>query len=105
MSQKTLPKERKMKRVEDPEFYRFENIGDKVAGVLQEKGVYGNINAGAYVLKQDDGKIRKFHGSVNLDQKMKGVEIGKYCEVEYIDNMQMEKGKTPMKIFDVRVEE
>lgn len=103
--QKSLPKERKMKKVEAPDFYKFASVGDKIAGTLVEKGKSENYGIGLYALKQDNGDTMRIHGSADLDSKMTGVAVGQYVEIEWVDNKAMEKGKTPMKIFDVAVED
>jgi hypothetical protein len=103
--QKPLPKERKFRQIEAPDFFKFESIGDKIEGRLQEKAVSDNYGIGLFTLKQDDGGTKRIHGSANLDSLMTGVDIGDYVRIEWVDTKAMEKGKTPMKIFNVEVEE
>lgn len=103
--QKSLPKERKFKKVEAPDFYKFANVGDKIEGTLVEKGRSENYGIGLYALKQDNGETMRIHGSADLDSKMTGVSVGQYVIIEWVDNKAMEKGKTPMKMFDVQVAE
>ena len=103
--QKQLQKERKFRKVEAPDFYKFANLGDKIEGTLVEKGRSENYSIGLYALKQDSGDTMRIHGSADLDSKMTGVSVGQYVTIEWVDNKPMEKGKTPMKIFDVQVAE
>lgn len=103
--QHTLPKERKFRQVEAPDFFKFESIGDKIEGKLVEKSQSDNYGIGLYTLKQDDDSTKRIHGSANLDSLMNGVDIGDYVRIEWTDTKAMEKGKTPMKIFIVEVEE
>lgn len=101
--QKQLPIVRKFKKVEAPDFFKFESIGDKIEGTLVEKGLSENYGIGLYTLKQDDGSTMRIHGSSNLDSLMTGVDIGQYVRIEWMDSKQMEKGKTAMKLFNVEI--
>lgn len=103
--QKVLPKERKFRQVEAPDFMKFASIGDKIEGTLQEKAVSENYGIGLYTLKRDDGTTMRIHGSANLDSLMTAVDIGQYVRIEWVDTKAMEKGKTPMKIFSVEIGE
>lgn len=103
--QGSLPKERKFRQVEAPDFFKFESIGDKIEGTLQEKAVSDNYGIGLFTLKMDDGTTKRCHGSANLDSLMTAVDVGQYVKIEWVDTKAMEKGKTPMKIFTVEVAE
>jgi len=103
--QGSLPKQRKFRQVEAPDFYKFESIGDTIEGTLQEKGISDNYGIGLFTVKQDDGSTKRCHGSANLDSLMTAVDIGQYVKITFTDTKAMEKGKTPMKIFTVEVEE
>lgn len=104
-TQHTLPKERKFRQVEAPDFFKFESVGDKIEGTLVEKSISDNYGIGLFTLKQDDNTTKRIHGSANLDSLMSGVDIGDYVKIEWTDTKAMEKGKTPMKLFNVEVAE
>ena len=105
VEQKNLPKERKFRTIESPDFFKFENVGDSLEGTLVEKSQSDNYGIGLYTLRKDDGTTMRIHGSANLDSKMTGVQINDYVRITFSDSKAMERGKSPMKMFDVEVGE
>jgi len=86
--------------IEDPNFFRFENIGDKVSGKLVDIGNSERYNFGLYTIEQEDGTQMRFHGSAHLDSRMKQCQIGDHVKVEFIDVEEQDKGD--MKLYDVK---
>lgn len=86
--------------IEDPNFFKFENVGDKIAGKLVDIGSSGKYKFGLYTLEKPDGEQVRFHGSSQLDSRMKQVQMGDSVIVEYMDIEKRPKGD--MKLFAVR---
>lgn len=100
MAQQKIEKNIKWNELQDPEFFKFDNIGDKIEGKLIEKGTSGNYGFGLYTIKDFLGQPRRFHGTRQLDTLMSQVEVEDIIQVEYIDVSESPKGE--MKIFRVR---
>ncbi len=99
--QKELIDESEYEEVEDPDFFKFENVGDKVSGELVDIGTSDKYNFGLYTLEKPDGEQLRFHGSAHLDTRMKRIGIGDSVIVEYQDVEKKEKGE--MKLFSVKL--
>jgi len=85
--------------IEDPDFFKFENVGDAAAGKLVDIGHSDQYGFGLYTLEQDDGSQIRFHGSSQLDSRMKQIDIGDFIKVEFMDLEKRPKGD--MKLFKV----
>lgn len=93
-------KNRQVKPIEDSTFYKFEEIGDKLTGILMDKGFSDKWKVGLYEIKNEEGEYIRFLGKTQLDRLMNKTELAKYIEIELIDKMKTEKGT--MLIFEVR---
>lgn len=95
-----MPKQEKVdeyEEIEDADFFRFEKIGDCVSGKLIDVGTSEKYKIGLYTLEKEDGSSVRFHGSADIDGKMKSVKMGESIKVEFYD---LEKrGKGNMKLF------
>jgi len=87
--------------VESPNFTEFKEYGDSVEGELVDISTSPKYGFGIYTVTKDDEKQR-FHGTKQMDDLMLGVRIGDYIRIEYVDEKEMEKGKTAMKIFTLK---
>ena len=85
--------------VPDETFFRFENIGDTIQGILSDKGRSERYGVGMYTIDTKDGSTRIL-GKTHLDRLMNKVEIGDYILITYLDNQETPKGE--MKIFEVK---
>lgn len=98
-----MPKQEKIisdyEEVEDADFLKFENIGDSVEGSLIDIGVSDQYKFGLYTLEREDGTTVRFHGSAQLDGKMKSIKLGDAIKVEFYDIEKRAKGN--MKLFKV----
>lgn len=94
--------ELEMEKVEDATFFKFENIGDSIFGILMEKAESGQYGFGLYTVQTPDGETLRFHGTTQLDTLMSNVEIHDYVYVEYVDN-QKTTMPSPMKLFKVSI--
>jgi hypothetical protein len=86
--------------IEDPNFFKFENVGDKVVGKLVDIGTSDQYKFGLYTLEIEDGTQVRFHGSAHLDTRMKQVQIGESIIVIFTDVEKRPKGN--MKLFSVK---
>lgn len=86
--------------VEDPNFFKFVNVGDKIAGRLVDIGSSDQYGFGLYTVEKADGTQARFHGSAQLDTRMKQCNIGDSVIVEFLDIEKRPKGD--MKLFSVR---
>lgn len=86
--------------VEDPDFFKFDNVGDEVVGKLVDVGVSDQYKFGLYTVEQPDGSLLRFHGSAHLDSRMKQIQIGETILVKFMDLEKRPKGD--MKLFDVK---
>lgn len=84
----------------DPDFFKFENIGDSISGELVDIGLSDQYKFGLYTVETSDGKQVRFHGSAQLDSRMKQCNIGDHIKIEFIDVEKRPKGD--MKLFNVR---
>lgn len=103
-----MPKETEQEKVDagyeeidDPDFFKFENIGDKIGGKLVDVGHSDQYDFGLYTVESDDAdkKQTRFHGSAQLDSRMKQVELNDIILVEFMDIEKRPKGD--MKLFRV----
>lgn len=86
--------------IEDPDFFKFESVGDNIAGELVDIGTSDQYKFGLYTVEKSDGSQVRFHGSAQLDSRMKQCGIGDHIKVEFIDVEKRPKGD--MKLFSVR---
>jgi len=87
------------KKVESANFFRFEKIGDSIAGLLIEKQI--NEKMIFYKMKTFDGDEKKFHGSKQLDDLLSQFVAPCYLKITYVDNFETGNYPTPMKVFEV----
>lgn len=85
--------------IEDANFYRFENIGDKIEGMVVEIGHSKRYAFGLYTIMNKDGEKIRFHGTTHLDTLMSNIEEQDYIKIEYIDTQETPAGD--MKLFKV----
>lgn len=78
--------------IDDPEFFKFENIGDKIGGKLVDVGKSDQYDFGLYTIENDEGEQTRFHGSSQLDSRMKQVNLGDVILVEFMDIEKRPKG-------------
>lgn len=93
-------KEEDLEEIESANFFRFENVGDTVSGVLKDVQKSKQYGFGIYTLEQDDGSPVRIHGSSDLDDKMMLVENGTWVKITYFDQKSQAKGM--MKLFKVQ---
>jgi len=86
--------------IESPNFFQFKAIGDKIEGVLIQKGISKQYGFGLYNIQTNENEQIRFHGSSQLDDLMNGVNLNDYIEISFIDIQKMAKGE--MKLFKVR---
>ncbi len=98
MAQKKIDEQ--FEEIEDADFYKFEKIGDSVRGTLIDIGTSDQYKFGLYTLEKEDGSTVRFHGSAQLDGKMKTIKTGDYVVVTFYDNEKRAKGN--MKLFQVQ---
>lgn len=98
--QKNLDGETAWEDIEDPDFFKFENVGDKISGRLVDIGLSDQYRFGLYTVEKTDGTQIRFHGSAHLDSRMKQCQLDDVIEVEFIDIEKRPKGD--MKLFSVR---
>jgi len=102
-NQNVRPKQDKIdewNEIESPNFFQFKAIGDKLTGILLEKGKSKQYGFGLYALQTDNAEQIRYHGSAQLDDLMMGVNVNDYIEITYIDVQKMPKGE--MKLFTLR---
>jgi hypothetical protein len=79
----------------DESFFKFENVGDIIAGLFTEQGYSDRWKRPLYTIGD-----KRILGKEQLDRLMKKVGIGDYIEVELIDTMATPNGQ--LMIFEVR---
>jgi len=94
-----MTKENEYEEIKDADFFRFEEIGDKIEGMLTDKGVSQKYNFGIYTIMSKDGEQKRFHGTTQLDQLMSTIELQDYIIIEYVDNEKTPAGA--MKLFKI----
>lgn len=98
MTQQTLMKKPKTwKKVESANFFRFENEGDTIEGMLIEKIPSNNMTF--YKMKTFEGEEKKFHGSNQLDDLLSQFTPPCYLKITYTDSVPTPNGN--MKVFEV----
>lgn len=98
-----MPKQKEIdqnyEEIEDADFFKFEKIGDSIEGNLIDIGTSEQYHFGLYTLEKADTSTVRFHGSAQLDGKMKSVKLGDSIKVEFYDIEKRAKGN--MKLFRV----
>lgn len=74
----------------DSNFFRFENVGDSISGLLMEKRQGDRMMF--YKLKSFDGKEIKFHGTSQLDDNLSLIDIPCYIKITLVSTTPMAKG-------------
>lgn len=101
MTQKNIEvKEAVFDEIEDPDFFKFKDIGDKIEGKLIDVGNSDQYGFGLYTLETPSEDLIRFHGSAQLDSRMKQVNLGEYIQIEFMDVEKRPKGD--MKLFSLR---
>lgn len=85
--------------VEDASFFKFEKVGDKIEGILIDKGQSDRYGFGLYDIKTPDGETFRFHGSAQLDSLLKAIPEDTYIRITYVDDQKLPQGS--LKIFKV----
>ena len=85
--------------IESPNFFKFENIGDKLEGILTSKDESKRYGFGLYTITLFNGETKRFHGSNQLDDLLLNLETPSYVQILYIDNQITPNGE--MKLFKV----
>jgi len=83
--------------VKDANFFKFDNIGDKIEGMVIEIGISKRYNFGLYTVMIKDGEKKRFHGTTHMDTLMSTIEEQDYIILELIDTEETPAGD--MKIF------
>jgi len=77
----------------EEEFWKPENKGDSVAGILMRaKENVGKYKAMLYSLRQDDGSVIHVWGSTALDEKMATIQEGDDIKIIYEGKIKPEGG-------------
>jgi hypothetical protein len=86
------------------DFHTFSNVGDSIEGTLVEARdiqIRGN-EARRYKLRQDGGTLISFHGSIEIDDKMREVQDGQYVRITLMGETPTSGGNN-VKQFNVEV--
>jgi len=92
-------KDAEYEEIDDPEFFSFKDIGDSVEGKLVDIGTSEQYGFGLYTIEDENEDQTRFHGSAQLDSRMKQVNLGDWIKVEFMDLEKRPKGD--MKLFKV----
>jgi hypothetical protein len=98
--QTTLKQPKSWRKVESANFFRFENHGDTIDGILTEicpKAPSDKMQF--YKMKTFEGEEKKFHGSKQLDDVLSQFQVPCYLKITYVDDL--ETGGFQMKLFEV----
>jgi ribosomal protein L13 len=95
--QTQLRQPKQWSKVESANFFRFEKIGDTIAGMLIEKTPGGKMNF--YKIRTFEGDEKKFHGSNQLDDLLSQFTPPCYLRITFADEMETAMGT--MKLFEV----
>lgn len=85
--------------IEEPDFFKFEQLNDKLEGVLLSQEINENYGFGDYSLRTNDGKTIKFHGSTQLDDLLLNLEMPCPIKIIFVDLRNTPNGQ--MKVFKV----
>ena len=91
------------------EFFKFEEVGESMAGTLAGKRVLParppdfKKPQTVYDIRGPAGDLWTLNGNFSLDSKLKKVAIGTRIRVTYADNIHMGDGLSPMKEYRVEV--
>lgn len=92
------------KKVESANFFRFDNHGDSISGVLTEIMPRAPTDKMQfYKMKTFEGEEKKFHGSKQLDDVLSQFSVPCYLKITYVDDM--DTGSFQMKLFEVEIGE
>jgi hypothetical protein len=91
------------KKIDSPNFFKFENIGDSISGILLNKDTSSRYGFGLYTILTFNKEQKRFHGSSQLDDLMMNIPEQSYIQIEYVDNQETSNGT--MKLFEVNVGE
>src|SRR4030042_5223343 len=104
ISQTTFKKPKSWRKVESSTFFRFENIGNSLEGLLIEKMPYlDGDKMRFYRIRTFDNKELKFHGSNQLDDLLSQFQPPVYVRITYADEQDTKNGM--MKLFEVETGE
>ena len=89
--------------VEAGDFFKFEKIGDSIAGVLVHKGTiqFSNGTVGSYKLMLPDGSEVKFNGATTLDEKMRDISVNTPVRIELVA-IERTASKRPLRQWKVQ---
>jgi hypothetical protein len=85
------------KKIESPNFFRFENVGDSIEGLLIEKQVGDKMNF--YKIRTFEGEEKKFHGSNMLDDLLSMFVPPCYLRITLTGSQDTANGT--MKLYEV----
>ncbi len=88
----------------EPKTWKYENDGDTIEGILIKAEPSYNYNNKVYTLRTDIG-LQIVFGTTVLDDKMGLVTNGAKIKIVYKGTKESEKGKNPMKMFEVYLDE
>ena len=98
--QTTLKEPKSWKKVESANFFRFDEHGDTISGMLVEvMPRQPEDKMQFYKIKTFKGEEKKFHGSKQLDDILSQFEVPCYLKITYVDEQQT--GNFLMKLFEV----
>jgi hypothetical protein len=101
--QNKIKQPKNWRKLESPNFYKFENVGDYLEGILSNVETSTRYGFGLYTLKTFNGELKRFHGSNQLDDLLLNVETPCFIQVKFIDIQETANGN--MKIFEVNIGE
>lgn len=90
---------KKWNKIESPNFFKFEKIGDSIEGLLMDKDISNRYGFGLYTIRTFKGEQIRFHGSSQLDDLMLTLDIPCYARITFIDEQNTPNGV--MKLFEV----
>ena len=95
------------KKIEQSNFYRFDNIGDSLEGMLIHKQTGTEANNqygfGEYILQTPKDGQKKFHGSKQLDELMTNINLQDYIKIIFVSTKSLPQGT--LKEFEVYLKE
>lgn len=93
----TKTKDDQYEEIKDANFFKFDNIGDIIEGMVVEIGTSARYHFGLYTVIDKDGEKKRFHGTTHMDTLMSTIEEQDYIKLELIDTEETPAGD--MKLF------
>lgn len=80
----------------------FQEVGDKIEGVLMEKGTGGEHNTPTYILENKEG-THTVYGNDIIHTRLQNKEIGTRLLIEFLGKKKSTKSKYHYNDFDVSI--